>query len=102
MKRMGLAFLIFSLNLTAPALAQTAVEGRGVWAHPGDFGKSEQEVEAVFRTLQKAHIQLVVPLVKDVSGLIYWQSKKFPEAVHPDYRTFDLLRALTSIAPKYG
>lgn len=30
------------------------------------------------------------------------QSKRFPEAIHPDYKEFDLLRAITNVAPKYG
>jgi uncharacterized lipoprotein YddW (UPF0748 family) len=102
MTRIEAAFLILFFGSAALAPAQTAVEGRGVWAHPGDFGRSESEVEAIFRILQQAHVQMVVPLVKDVSGCIFWQSKRFPEAIHPDYKEFDLLRALTKVAPKYG
>jgi uncharacterized lipoprotein YddW (UPF0748 family) len=91
-----------SIPLVLPARGQTAVEGRGVWAHPSDFGKSEKEVEAFFEVLKKAHVQLVVPMVKGIDGRVYWHSRLFPEAVHPDYREFDLLGAITRVAPKYG
>jgi len=94
------AAMLWSLIL--PARGQTAVEGRGVWAHPGDFGKSEKDVEAFFQIMKKANIQIVVPLVKDMAGRVYWHSRRFPEAIHPDYREFDVLRAITNIAPKYG
>jgi len=94
--------LAVSIALVLPARGQTAVEGRGVWAHPGDFGKSEREVEAFFQVLKKANIQVVVPMVKGIDGRVFWHSRKFPEAVHPDYREFDLLRAITNVAPKYG
>jgi uncharacterized lipoprotein YddW (UPF0748 family) len=102
MKKSLIAVAAISLSFILPALGQTAVEGRGVWAHPGDFGKSEQEVEAVFRVLKKSNIQVVVPLIKDMAGRVYWHSRRFPESVHPDYRDFDVLRAITNVAPKYG
>jgi hypothetical protein len=90
------------IALALAARGQTAVEGRGVWAHPGDFGKSEEDVEAFFQVLKKANVQIVVPMVKGIDGRIFWHSQRFPEAVHPDYREFDLLRAIARIAPKYG
>jgi len=102
MRKIYLFFLILALPLASWAQTGPRIEGRGVWAHPGDFGKSEKDVEEVFKVLKKANIQLVVPLVKDMAGHVYWQSKRFPEAVHPDYKDFDLLRAITNVAPKYG
>jgi uncharacterized lipoprotein YddW (UPF0748 family) len=88
--------------LVLPGRGQTAVEGRGVWAHPADFGKTEKDVEAFFQVLKKANIQVVVPMVKGIDGRIFWHSRRFPEAIHPDYKEFDLLRAITNVAPKYG
>ncbi len=102
MRKICLFFLILAYPLTLLAQTATRIEGRGVWAGPGDFGKSEKDVEEFFKVLKKANIQIVVPLVKDTVGRIFWQSKKFPEAVHPDYKDFDLLKAITTIAPKYG
>jgi hypothetical protein len=102
MKRVVFMLALLSCSGVLPALGQTAVEGRGVWAHPADFGRSEKDVERFFQVLKKAHIQVVVPLVKDMAGRIFWRSRRFPEAVHPDYRKFDVLRAITNVAPKYG
>ena len=102
MKRSLIILASISVFFILSARSQTAVEGRGVWAHPGDFGKSEKEVDAFFQVLKKANIQVVVPLVKDMAGRVYWHSRNFPEAVHPDYRDFDVLRAITNVAPKYG
>jgi hypothetical protein len=102
MKKTLFVLAAVSLFFVLPAVGQTAVEGRGVWAHPGDFGKSEPEVEAFFRLLKKSNIQVVVPMIKGLDGSIFWHSRLFPEAVHPDYREFDVLRAITSVAPKYG
>lgn len=77
-------------------------EGRAVWAHPGDFGKSEKEVEQFFKILKKSNIELLIPLVKDTAGNIFWHSKKFPQAIHPDYKDFDLLRAITKCGRLYN
>ncbi len=94
-----LTALIFFMFV--PSQAQEIWEGRGVWAHPGDFGKSEKEVEDFFSLLKKCHIQIVVPLIKDTAGHIFWHSRRFPEAIHPEYKDFDLLRAITNVAPTY-
>jgi uncharacterized lipoprotein YddW (UPF0748 family) len=102
MKQTLILLAAISAFLFLPAQSQTAVEGRGVWAHPGDFGKTEKEVEAFFQVLKKANVQIVVPMLKGIDGRVFWHSRRFPEAVHPDYREFDLLRAITNVAPKYG
>ncbi len=90
-------FIFFSVS----GKAQEVWEGRAVWAHPGDFGKSEPEVEKFFARLQKCNIQVLVPLIKDTAGNIFWHSRRFAAAVHPEYKEFDLLRAITNIAPRY-
>jgi len=102
MRKMGFFFLILATPLALWAQTAARIEGRGVWAGPADFGKSEKDVEEFMKVLKKANIQIVVPLVKDTLGHVFWKSKKFPEAVHPDYKDFDLLKAITAIAPKYG
>jgi len=102
MKKAILLSAAIAVFLILPARGQTAVEGRGVWAHPSDFGRSENDVEAFFGVLKKANVQVVVPMIKGLDGRVFWQSKRFPEAVHPDYRKFDLLGAITRVAPRYG
>jgi len=96
MKRTLFFFMILSFGLSLHS--ENGLEGRALWAHPGDMGKSEREVEAFFNLLQKCNITVVFPLVKNTGGAIFWRSQKFPEAIHPDYRDFDLLEA----AVRYG
>ncbi|MFQ6617124.1 MAG: family 10 glycosylhydrolase, partial [Fidelibacterota bacterium] len=71
-----------------------ALKGKALWVHPGDIGKTAQEVNQFIDLVGKANINLIIPLVKDTGGRIYWRSRLFPEAVHPDWRSFDLLDAL--------
>jgi uncharacterized lipoprotein YddW (UPF0748 family) len=71
---------------------------RAIWVHPRDLGRTPAEVEAFFDRLQECQINLVFPLVKGSNGAIFWQSKQFTRAIHPDYRHFDLLRAVVRAA----
>ncbi|MFQ6070792.1 MAG: family 10 glycosylhydrolase [Candidatus Aminicenantales bacterium] len=75
--------------------------GKGIWVHPRDLGQNEKEVEEFFRELKKCSFTIVFPLVKGTGGKIFWHSEKFSEAIHPDYRDFDLLRAAAHYARKY-
>jgi uncharacterized lipoprotein YddW (UPF0748 family) len=70
--------------------------------HPGDFGKSEKDVENVFQRLKKCNINLAIVLVKGTNGALYWKSSKFVSAVAPGYENFDLLAALSKYSRKYG
>ncbi len=90
-------FALFSL-----ALAADSFQGKGIWIHPGDMGKSEAEVEEFFKLLDKCGFNIVFPLVKGTGGTIFWHSQKFPEAIHADYTKFDLLRAAVKYAHQYG
>lgn len=87
--------LVISVN------AEKAFEGKAIWAHPRDMGKSDNEVKEFFELLDKCHINIVFPLVKNTGGTIYWHSKKFPDAIHPDYKDFDLLQAATKYARQF-
>jgi uncharacterized lipoprotein YddW (UPF0748 family) len=100
MKRIIAIFIMFVVLL--PLYGENAFKGRAIWAHPRDLGKSESEVKAFFDLLKKCNITVVFPLVKDTSGAIFWRSQKFPEAVHPDYKDFDLLEAAARYAHKSG
>jgi uncharacterized lipoprotein YddW (UPF0748 family) len=96
MKRSVVFFVILAAVLSL--YGKNSIEGRAIWAHPRDLGTSESEVKGFFDLLEKCHITVVFPLVKNTGGAIFWQSRKFPEAIHPDYRDFDLLEA----AIRYG
>lgn len=101
MKRRCYFLAALFLLLFSSSQAREIVERQAIWAHPGDFGKSEKEVESFFALLQRSKVQIVIPLVKDTAGHIFWHSRRFPEAIHSEYRNFDLLRAITSVAPRY-
>ncbi len=93
-------FLLLTVFLFVASLSafDREYEGRALWAHPGDFGKSEKDVEEFIKLVKKSNIELLVPLVKDTAGQIFWHSKKFQEAIHPQYKEFDLLAAITKYA----
>jgi uncharacterized lipoprotein YddW (UPF0748 family) len=84
--------LLFALALTfclpAPGLAGPTLAGRAVWAHPRDAGTTDASVRAFVDQLAKAHVNTVVMEVKTANG-VFWPSRRFPEAVEPEYREFD-------------
>lgn len=94
--------VLITLFLAVSGYSGAALKGRGIWAHPRDLGKNEAEVRAFFARLSQCRIDIVFPLMKNTGGAIFWHSEKFPEAVHPDYRDFDLLRAAAKYAREYG
>jgi uncharacterized lipoprotein YddW (UPF0748 family) len=99
MKRIPLFLLI--LFTVISGYGENKFEGRSIWVHPRDMGKNESEVREFFALLKDCCINVVFPLVKDTGGAIFWHSEKFPDAVHPDYKDFDLLRAATRYARQY-
>ncbi len=100
MKKILVILSLFALF--GSAVAGGSFQGKGIWVHPGDMGKSEAEVEEFFKLLDKCGFNIVFPLVKGTGGIIYWHSQKFPEAIHSDYKDFDLLRAAVKYAHVYG
>ncbi len=60
-----------------------------MWANPRDAGQTEASVAAFAEQLAAAHINTVIMEFKSSGGLS-WPSRKFPEAVLPAYRNFDL------------
>ena len=84
---------------TPAPLAQPEIYG--LWLHPGTVGHSNAEVAAYMEKAHNAHINTIVFLVKGDSWL-YYASKRFPEAVSPAYRNFDVLQAVITEAHKRG
>lgn len=98
-KYIGLSIIVLLIFMAGSI---HAFEIKAVWAHPGDLGKNEADVKAFFELLEKCHINLVFPLVKGSGGAIFWHSRKFPEAIHPDYKDFDMLGAAVKYARQYN
>ena len=102
---LGGLLLALGLILTARPSSSTprqTFKWRAIWVHPRDLGRTPAEVEAFFDRLQECGINLVFPLVKGSNGAIYWQSRSFARAIHPDYRDFDLLEAVVKAAHRRG
>lgn len=93
--------LLVASTLTAAPARLSKAPLYGLWLHPPDAGHNEAEVAAFMEKAHEAHINTIVMLVKGGSWL-YYRSKLFPEAVAPDYRNFDLLRAVITEAHKRG
>jgi len=94
--------LAFVLVLAGNLCGGEEFEGPAVWAHPQDLGKTPGEIEAFFELLEKSQVRLVFPMVKGTRGFIFWHSKKFPEAAHPEYKAFDLLEEAVRCARRHG
>jgi len=97
----GLFFALTFVCLPALARTEPTLVGRAVWAHPRDAGSTETSVRALVDRLAKAHVNTVVMEVKNSSG-VFWPSRRFPEAVVPEYREFDFPAVLIREAHARG
>lgn len=60
--------------------------------HIGEVGL-EFDAEAFAETLERAHVDSVTCFARCHHGWLYYDSKRFPDLVHPQLKTKDLLRA---------
>lgn len=77
-------------------------ERHAVWAHPGDAGRSPESVRQFVAQCKRANIDTIVMMVKGPDGEIYWQSRRFPQAIAKGYESFDLIEQLTREAHAQG
>lgn len=95
MNKKVLMFVAFALILGGVSSAVSMrvngapLKGRAVWAGPRDAGLSESSVVAFAEQLAAANVNTVILEFKSIGGL-NWPSRKFPEAVRQDYRSFDM------------
>jgi len=68
---------------------------------PPRCGTTEASVRTFVDQLAKAHINTVVMELKTASG-VFWPSRRFPEAVVPEYREFDFPAVLIREAHARG
>lgn len=78
------------------------VEGRAVWAHPTSIAFNDSSTQAFVEHCKRANINLIVLLVEFSDKQVYYQSKKFPDAVAPAFKNFDPLAAVIREAHKRG
>ncbi|HEX7296235.1 MAG TPA: family 10 glycosylhydrolase, partial [Pyrinomonadaceae bacterium] len=100
-----LFLLIFFLPVTGSTRAgsnQTKREVHAVWAHPPAVGNTVESVRKFVDQCKRANIDTVVILIKGAQGEIYWQSKRFPQAIAKGYEGFDFLGTLVKEAHAKG
>ena len=105
---MKISYLLVLAAMAAPSAAAAQrsephrqPELRGIWLHPGNAGREQQEVAASLEKFRQAGVITFILLVKNASAL-YSTSKLFPEAVDANYRDLDLLRAVITEAHERG
>jgi uncharacterized lipoprotein YddW (UPF0748 family) len=86
----------------AQPAGSASAERHSIWAHPPDIGRTRESVQAFVERCRRAHIETIIVLVKGMSGEIYWNSRKFPQAIVKGYESFDLLGELTKEAHRHG
>jgi uncharacterized lipoprotein YddW (UPF0748 family) len=92
------AITVFASLTSRASVAQPRREVHAMWAHPPDLGKSEESVREFVNQCKRANIDTIVILVKGMSGEIYWQSRRFPQAIYKGYESFDMLGTLVRVA----
>ncbi len=104
-----LSTLAFLLSISNCGLAQVMhtyhgklVEERAIYANPVSVAYNDSSVDALVQHCRRAHIHIIILLVKDFDGRIYYDSKEFPECIAPKFRHFDALGAVIKEAHKYG
>jgi uncharacterized lipoprotein YddW (UPF0748 family) len=86
----------------AQPAASAAAERHSLWVHPPEVGRTPESVRAFVDRARRAHIETLIVLVKGMSGEIYWNSRKFPQAIVKGYESFDMLGELTQEAHRHG
>jgi uncharacterized lipoprotein YddW (UPF0748 family) len=86
----------------AQPAASAPAERHSLWVHPPDVGRTRESVQAFVERARRAHIETIIVLVKGMSGEIYWNSRKFPQAIVKGYESFDMLGELTREAHRHG
>jgi hypothetical protein len=78
------------------------VSVRGLWCGPSDFGLTEGSVDAFVRRCADSGFNLILPEFKGGHGLLRWPSERFPQAVEPPYRQFDLPAHVLESCRRHG
>jgi len=94
--------LHFSSVTNARSSHQPKREVHAIWAHPPAVGNTPESVRKFIDQCKRANIDTIVIMIKGASGEIYWQSKRFPQAIAKGYEQFDFLGTLTKEAHAQG
>jgi len=94
--------LRFSSVTNAGSGIQPKREVHALWAHPPAVGTNTEAVRSFVDQCKRANIDTIVILIKGAQGEIYWQSKRFPQAIAKGFEQFDFLGTLTKEAHAQG
>jgi uncharacterized lipoprotein YddW (UPF0748 family) len=94
--------LHFSNVSNARSAVQPKREVHAIWAHPPAVGNTPESVRKFIDQCKRANIDTIVIMIKGPQGEIYWQSKRFPQAIAKGYDQFDFLGTLTKEAHAQG
>ena len=73
---------------------QRKPEVHALWVHPPAVGKTPEEVRKFIEQCKRANIDVLVVMIKGAQGEIYWQSKRFPQAIAKGWEQVDFLGTL--------
>jgi uncharacterized lipoprotein YddW (UPF0748 family) len=91
----SVTLLHFSSATHARNVSQPKREVHALWTHPPAVGNTPEAIRKFIDQCKRANIDTIVILIKGVQGEIYWQSKRFPQAIAKGYEQFDFLGTLT-------
>lgn len=98
----SVTLLQFSSSTNATSSSQPKREIHALWAHPPAVGNTPEAIKKFIDQCKRANIDTVVILIKGAQGEIYWQSKRFPQAIAKGYEQFDFLGTLIKEAHAQG
>lgn len=103
---MTIALAAFLIHLTSVSEArdmnQPKREGHALWTHPPVVGTTPEAVKRFIAQCKRANIDTIVIMIKGPQGEIYWQSKRFPQAIAKGFEKFDFLGTLVKEAHAQG
>lgn len=99
---LGVMLLAGSVAPQAARPATPAREAHMLWVHPPDAGRDAASMKGFLDRCQRAHIDTLLLLVKGMAGEIYWNSRRFPQAIAPGWQSWDILKELTTAAHARG
>ncbi|RMD88602.1 MAG: hypothetical protein D6813_11845 [Calditrichaeota bacterium] len=100
-----LSWIIIFQLLSSSVIGQNnekLIEGRAVWASPTGIAYNDSVLQNFIAHCKRAHINLIVLLVKYTDKQVYYHSKQFPESVAEQFRDYDPLAAVIREAHKAG
>ncbi len=98
----SVTLMYFSGVTKARSVNQPKREVHALWAHPPAVGNTPEAVRKFIEQCKRANIDAVVIMIKGPVGEIYWQSKRFPQAIAKGYEKFDFLGTLIKEAHASG